>query len=166
MKQNDWKIIYNDYSGVAKRAIHLLSKEAGAFLIREPNVYTLYVLPCEAEGAPITKNAFFVGRIQDSELIRKFVSESEVPNDGFLVKIVKNPEDEDGRFVILTAHTDEELFYSVVSFLDDYIPEYAPPYGANKMPDYIFDTPLEECSYTERPENKPTATIKDRLCVI
>ena len=41
MKQTDWKIIYTSYEGISKSAIHLLSKEAGALLIREPNVYRM-----------------------------------------------------------------------------------------------------------------------------
>ena len=154
MKQPYWKIIYTSYEGISRSAIHLLSKEAGALLIREPNVYRIYVLPCEKEGCDVSKNAFFVGRYGESTEIKKYVSESEVPSDGFLVKVIKNPEDEEGRFVILTAHTEQELFYSVVSFLDDYIPQYAPKHGANSMPDLIFDSPLCEVSYTEIPDNK------------
>ena len=53
MKQTDWKIIYTKYEGITKKAIHLLSKEAGKFLIRIPNVYQLFVLPCEKEGATV-----------------------------------------------------------------------------------------------------------------
>ena len=61
MKQKDWKIIYASYRGVAKRAVQLLSREAGGLIIREPEVYSIYVLPCEREGCEISKNAFFIG---------------------------------------------------------------------------------------------------------
>ncbi len=154
MKQTEWKIIYTKYEGVLKRAIHLLSKEAGKFLIREPNVYKIYVLPCEKEGCEISKNAFFVGCYDDSEVIRQYVKADEVPEKGYLVKVIKNPADEDGRFVILTARSEQEVFYSAVSFIDDYIPLRAPAHGANRMPDLIFDSPLEEDSYTEVPDNQ------------
>ena len=50
MKQTDWKIIYSSYEGMEKKAVHLLSKEAGKHLIRESGVYRIYVLPCEKEG--------------------------------------------------------------------------------------------------------------------
>ncbi len=152
MKQIEWKIIYTKYEGITKKAIQLLSKEAGALLIREPNVYKIYVLPCEQEGCEVSKNAFFVGVYEESCAIRSFVSPEEVPENGFLVKVVRNPENSEGRFVILTAHSEAELFYSVVSFLDDYIPKYAPKHGSNRMPDLIFDSPLPECSYTESPD--------------
>ena len=154
MKQNEWKIIYTKYEGITARAINLLSKEAGKLLIREEMVYRIYVLPCEKEGADVPKNAFFIGLYDESETIRKFVSESEVPDDGFAVKVVKKPDDPDGSFVFLTAKTEQELFYSVVSFLDDYIPSHAPFGGANPMPDLIFDKPLPECVYSESPDHK------------
>ena len=154
MKQTEWKIIYANYEGIAKKAIHLLSKEIGAYVIREANVYRIYVLPCEKEGCDVSKNTFFIGRYSESPTIRQYVMPNEVPKDGFLVKVIPNPVDESGRFVILTAHNEQELFYAVVSFLDDYIPTYAPKHGSNRMPDLIFDSPLPECSYTEIPDNK------------
>ena len=153
MKQRDWKIIYTSYEGVAKRAIHLLNKEVGKLLIREPNVYRIYVLPCEKEGCEVSKNAFFIGLWNESPFIQSCLSSDEIPQNGFMVKVIPNPQDPDGRFVILTAHTQLELFYAVVSFLDDYIPSHAPFGGCNPMPDLIFDSPLQECTYTEIPEN-------------
>lgn len=152
MKQAEWKIIYSSYKGVAKRAISLLSKEAGKHIIRENGVYSIYVLPCEKEGCIISKNAFLVSCYSESKIIQKYVEPNEVPVDGFLVKVIPNPDNTEGRFVILTAHTEQELFYSVVSFLDDYIPKYAPRGGTNLMPDLIFDKVLPECSYTDIPD--------------
>ena len=86
MKQKDWKIIYTKYEGIMKRAVNLLSRDAGAYLIREDGVYRIYVLPCEKEGCEVSKNAFFVGAYGDSPTIRKYVSEDEIPDGGYLVK--------------------------------------------------------------------------------
>jgi len=154
MKQTDWKIIYTKYEGLTERTVRFLSKEVGGLLIREPNVYRIYVLPCEKEGCQVSKNAFFVGCYNESAEIQKYVAEEDVPQDGFLVKVMKNPKDKDGRFVILTAHSEEELFYAAVSFIDDYIPKYAPSHGSNPMPSLIFDSTLTECCYTEVPDHK------------
>lgn len=154
MKQTDWKIIYSNYSGITKKAINLLSKEAGKFLIREEMVYSIYVLSCEKEGCEVSKSAFFIGLYDECPTIRKFVSEEEVPADGFAVKVVRNPDDEEGSFVFLTARCERELFYAVVSFLDDYIPEHAPSGGANVMVDLMFDSPLPECSYSQVADHK------------
>ena len=154
MKQTDWKIIYTAYEGITKKAINFLSKELGRLLIRESGAYRIHVLPCEMEGCDISKNAIFVGCYNDSKVIGRYVEKSEVPEDGFLVKVIENPEDSEGRFVILTANSERELFYAAVSFIDDYIPEKAPMYGSNRMPDLIFDKPLQLYSYTEVPDNK------------
>lgn len=156
MKQNDWKIVYTSYAGVAKRAVNLLSKEVGKYVVRENGVYRIYVLPCEKEGCTLTKNAIFVSLYNDSKTIQEYVKPSEVPKDGFLVKIVPNPSDSNGAFVLLTAHTEQELFYSAVSFLDDYLPNFRPNAGSNPMPDFAFDSDhvLSQYNYAETPDFK------------
>ena len=150
MKQTEWKIVYTKYEGITKRAVNFLSKEVGSLLIRETGVYRIYVLPCEREGCELSKNAILIGLYSESEEVRKYVSENEVPRDGFLVRVIKNPADGEGRLVILTAHSEQELFYAAVSFVDDYIPRYAPA----RAIDLIFDEPLTEASYTDVPDNK------------
>lgn len=154
MKQTEWKIIYAGYEGAAKRAVHLLSREVGGLLIRESGVYRIHVLPCEREGGDAPANAFLVGCYDKSKIIKDYVSREEIPEDGFLVKVIKNPAAPEGRLVILTAHNDVELFYAAVSFLDDYIPTCAPIHGANRMPDLIFDSPLPLYSYAESPDHQ------------
>lgn len=154
MKQTEWKIIYTSYEGVAKRAINLLSKEVGKYIIRENGVYRIYVLPCEKEGGNISKNAFLVSCYKESKIIQKYVEPNEVPAEGFLVKVIPNPNNTEGRIVILTAHTEQELYYSVVSFLDDYIPNCELHGSSNLMPDLIFDKILPEYSYAETPDFK------------
>lgn len=154
MKQTDWKIIYTNYTGLSRKAVNLLSKEAGRLLIREEMVYSIYVLPCEKEGCQVSKNAFFVGLYNESETIRKYVSESDIPEGGFAVKVMRNPEDEEGSFVFLTARDEQQLFYSVVSFLDDYIPQYVTAGNTNVNQDLIFDEILPEASYSQVPDHK------------
>ena len=154
MKQTDWKIIYSSYSGVAKGAIRLLSKEVSKYTVREEGVYRLYVLPCEKEGCSIPKNAFILGTYAESELIRSFVEENEIADGGFIVKIIENPNDPTGRYVILGAKEERELLAAVNHFLDDYIPgEGAPRSGCIFMPDLIFERPLKLYSYTAAPEH-------------
>lgn len=154
MKQEDWKIVYNNYGGMEKRAIELLSKEAGKYLVRNDGVYTIYVLSCEKEGKPIEKNAIVIGLYEQSETVRKYVGQGEIKENGFLVKVIKNPADESCRIVILTAHEETELFYAAVSFLDDYIPANAPLFGSVPMPQKIFDSQLREYFYSESSKNK------------
>lgn len=149
MRLAEWKIVYSKYEGMQKKAIELLSKETGKHVIREEGVYTLYVLPCEQEGAEIEKNAIVIGLYAESKTIQAYVREEEIKEDGFLVKVVKNPICEDGRIVIITAREERELFYGAVSFLDDYIPEMTPWHGAVRLPKNIYIEPMVEYSYTE-----------------
>ena len=149
MKQTEWKIIYHNYQGLEKKAVDFLSKEAGRYLIRENELYRLYVLPCEKEGAKIDTSAIIVGLWQDSELIRKYVCEKEIKTNGYLVKVIKNPENENGRIVLISAKDEKELFYGAVSFIDDYIPANAPKHNAVRLRQFIFDEPMPEWSYSE-----------------
>ena len=154
MKQTDWKIIYNNYSGLQKKAVNLLSKEVGRLLIREEMVYSIYVLPCEKEGCEVSKSAFFVGLYDESETIRKYVSEDELVEGGFTVKVIRNPEDEEGSFVFLTARDEMQLFYAATSFVDDYIPNHYDAKSTNYTYDLIFDDPLKEITYSKAPDHK------------
>lgn len=154
MKQTDWKIIYTNYAGPEKRAVNFLSKEAGRYIIREVNVYRIHVLPCEKEGSALSKNAIFVSLYDKSPAIQKLVAREEVPANGFLVKVIPNPDDAEGRLVILTAFDPVNLYYAAVSFIDDYIPRYGKISGSNPMTDLTFDEPLAECCYTQVPNHK------------
>lgn len=154
MKQTDWKIIYSSKGKIAQNALRLLYKEAGKHLIREQGVYRIYVLPCEKEGAAFAKNTILLGLYEESREIQKFVSPEEVPEKGFAVRVAENPADpEEGRIVILTAHSEQELFYAAVHFLDDYIPANAPLHGSNPMPDLIYDSPMKPYFYSETPDH-------------
>lgn len=151
MKQTTWKIVYNSYEGLEKKAVDFLSKEAGKYLIRENDLYRLYVLPCEREGGSIEQNAFILGLWQRSETVRRYVGEQEIKPGGYLVKVIKNPENEDGRLVVITAKSESELFYGAVSFVDDYLAECAPSHGRVRLRQFTFDEPMKEWSYSEAP---------------
>lgn len=146
--QTEWKIVYTDYKGVAKKAVNFISKEVGKYIIREYGKYKIHVLPCEKEGCVIEKNAFLIGVYSQSPLIQKFVCADEIKEGGFLVKVAPNPDVSEGQLVILTAHSETELFYAAVSFVDDYIPLYS------KTGYCIFEKQLPEYSYSESPDNK------------
>ena len=77
MKQTDWKILYTSYEGLEKKAVDFLSREVGKYLIRESDVYRLYVLACDKQGAKIEKNAIVVGLYDESETVRKYVESLE-----------------------------------------------------------------------------------------
>lgn len=154
MKSCEWKIVYQNYQGMEKKAVDFLSKELGKYLVREEGVYTIYVLPCERASGEIEKNAVLVGLYGESELIQKYVQPNEFEADGFLVKVIANPDNGEGRIMIVTAHDERELFYAAVSLVDDYVPENTPWHGGVRMPQIIFDEPLNAYAYTERADFK------------
>lgn len=151
MKQLAWKIVYHKYEGLEKKAVDFLSKEAGKYLIRENDLYRLYVLPCEGEGAKIEQSAFVIGMWQESATVRAYVKEQEIKENGYLVKVIKNPENENGRIVVITAKSANELFYGAVSFIDDYLAVCAPAHGRVRLRQFTFDEPMREWSYSEEP---------------
>lgn len=132
MEKRSWKILYSDYSGMQKKAIELLSAEMGKIINRDKGVYTLHVLPCEKLGAKADKNAVMIGKYSDGDICR-FVNSNEIPQDGYLIKAVDNPANTDYKIVIITAHTDRNLFYGAVDFVDDCLMRLAPVSGAGGL---------------------------------
>lgn len=155
MEKRSWKILYSDYSGMQKKAIELLSAEMGKIINRDKGVYRLHVLPCEKLGAKADKNAVMIGKYSDSD-VGKFVNGDEIPQDGYLIKAVDNPANTDYKIVIITAHTDRNLFYGAVDFVDDCLMKLAPVSGAGglRTPCEVFDKKLPDFAYSSAPTVK------------
>lgn len=126
MGKRDWKIIYSDYSGVEKRAVELLSREMGAYTVRDDGIFTLHVLACEKRDTLPDTNAVIIGTYAESSLMRSLVGADEVPADGFLFKAIDHPKNESLKLVLITANDARSLFYGAVYFVDDYFVLAAP----------------------------------------
>ncbi len=137
---NSWKIIYNKFEGLQKRAVELVNEEAGKYLIRSEGVHTLYVLPCEREGAEIPQNAFIIGRYDESPLIRSLVDMQEIPQNGYLYKVMEKPQDKNLRYVVFTAFDDINVYYAACSYFDEYAYENAPIHGGLPFPEGIYES--------------------------
>lgn len=143
-KQTSWKVVYTEYDGLMARAIELLNREVGKLLIRQEGKYTLHVLPLERETASIRleKNVFLIGCRQDSALIRKHVSQDEIPQNGYTVKVIDNPTDKSYSLVILTGNTPQCVYYAVTAFVDQYATACAPNVGGLRFKHRLFDEKL------------------------
>ncbi len=139
MDKRNWKIIYSDYSGMEKKAIELVSREMGRFINRDKGVFTLHVLACEAGEALPDTNAVVIGRWENSKLIRAYVERDEIPNNGYIVRVVDNPENHDLKLCIIAGDTKRDVFYGAVDFVDDYFACAAPRHGGLRMADEIFE---------------------------
>ena len=93
--QNDilcksWQIVYEVYEGVEKHAVSFLSGELCKYIARVPSVYTLYVVPCvQATEENADKNTIILAAYDENETIRKYISEKDIPENGWLIKTMK-----------------------------------------------------------------------------
>lgn len=147
MEKRNWKIIYTSYEGMEKKAVELVSKEMGAMILREKDIYTIYVLPCEqVKNAAVDKNAVVIGLYDENEIIRRYIKKDEIKKDGYVVKVMDNPENTELKLVLITANDAQSLYYGAVDFVDDYLSDATPVdhrpiriYGEMfdfKLPDY------------------------------
>ena len=139
VEKRNWKIIYNDYSGIKAKAIDLVSRELGAHLNRDSGVFTLHVLPCiKTEEVPDC-NVVVIGEYDDNAIIRKYVKKEEIPQDGYVVKVVENPENSILKIAVITGDTPAAVFYGAVDFVDDFFVHTTPMHGGLKMANEIFN---------------------------
>ena len=140
----NWKIIYNNFSNVEKRAVEFINKEVGRFLIRDEGVYSLYTLSIVKDTTvnTVDGNAFIIGVYDKSALIQRFVAPNELENKGSLLKVIDNPDDENASLVIITARDDKDLFYCAASFVDRYMVKNAVNVGGLMFAKRIFTQKL------------------------
>ncbi len=143
MKVGNWKIVFSSYEGLEKKAVELLSKEMGAQVLRNKGRYTIHVLPCEKEEtATLDRNAVVIGLYSESALARQYVAADEIKQDGYVIKVVDNPEQQDTQLVIITANDAAALFYGAVDFVDDCFVEISDKRGAMRFTDEALEARL------------------------
>jgi len=136
--KRNWKLIYSDYSGMEKKAIELVSAEMGAHLNRDKGVFSLHVFPCVNVNEITDFNAVIVGCYDTNELIRKYIKKDEIPENGYVVKVMDNPDNEELKIMIVAALEQRNVFYGAVELVDDYFSFAAPAHGGLRMVDEIF----------------------------
>lgn len=157
MKTQNWKIIYNKYEGMQRKAVELIAKEMGALILRNEGVYTIHVLPCEKETeSSVHGNAVVIGLHCESEIIRSHIDADAIDPDGYAIKVTDNPDREGIQLVLITAHNEQALFYGAVDFIDDYFAFAAPKHGPLTMVEEVFNAPLPPYEHSSAP------TIKKR----
>ena len=138
MEKRTWKLVYSDYSGMEKKAIELVSAEMGAHLNRDKGVFSLHVFPCVKVTEITDFNAVVVGCYDTNELIRKYIKKDEIPENGYVVKVMDNPDNEALKIMIVAALEQRNVFYGAVELVDDYFSFAAPAHGGLRMVDEIF----------------------------
>ncbi len=147
-----WQIVYEVYEGVEKHAVSFLSGELCKYIARVPSVYTLYVVPCvQATEENADKNTIILAAYDENETIRKYISEKDIPENGWLIKTMKQVRDnnENSRqMIIITARKRENLYYAATSFIDDFMVKFAPVCGSLTMPEKFFEYDIKDNTYT------------------
>lgn len=154
MNKRDQKIIYSNYSGVEKKAIELVNSEVSSIVCRDKGVYTIHTLTVEPDGCDIDKNAIAIGCFDDNKTIAKYVKKSEIPENGYLVRVFDNPDNANLKITIITALTPKNVFYAAVDYVDNYLPT-AEKYLSNaiRSRQHIFDDKLPDYAHTSTPQN-------------
>ena len=155
MDKRNWKIVFSSYSGMEKKAVELIYKEMGALILRDQNRYTIHVLECEnAKTASLNKNSVVIGLYDENTIIQRFIEKEEIKENGYVVKVIDNPETEGLKLVLITAKDPAALFYGAVDFVDDYFVTAAPRHGALYLADEIFDFALPDYYNSSAPAIK------------
>ncbi|MBQ2614448.1 MAG: hypothetical protein IJB80_03855 [Clostridia bacterium] len=153
--KRNWKLIYSNYDGPEKRAVDFISREMGAHILRDKGVYTIHVLACEhISRATLDKSAVVLGTYKENAIIQKHIKESEIPENGYVVKVMDNPELPDCKLVLITAKNPREVFYGAADFIDDYLSLAMPYEWQLEFPEEIFDRPMPDYYNASAPQIK------------
>lgn len=150
MNKRNWKIYYSSYSGPEKRAVELIYRELGKYILRDNGVYSFHALACENDGYCDDCNAIILGTYNDNPVFKKYLKADEIPENGYAVKVIDNPQNDSFKLVFLCGHSATEVLYAAVDFVDDYFSAATPVFDAyihlrnelfeHKLPDYFIST--------------------------
>ncbi len=131
MERKQWKLLYTAYSSpIQKRTIEFLYQETGKYLLREPGEYAIYTLSCEPVGNNLpSENAIIAGTFNDLPLFNRFIAPDQVPNGGYAIRIVANSDFPEKQIILLIGHSEQDVLYAAISFVDDILPMLAPVVG-------------------------------------
>ena len=157
-KQASWQLIYNNYSGIEKRAVEFLSREFGKYIIREDSEYILHVLPCVNESCvrEIEENAVILGVFGESKSVEKYLTEEDLAGCDYLVKAIENPSNPEATIFIVAAKEEKNLYIAAAAFVDDCLNKFVWRRGCLCVVKKFFDDPITKgiLKYTVKSETR------------
>lgn len=153
-EKRDWKILYTDFCGVQKRAVELVAREMGSITLRDAGVYCVHVMTVEKWADNARENAVIMGTYDSDPIFSRLLDRTEVPTDGFAVKIVDNPTSPAHQLVLLCGDTPVAVFYAATHFVDDFFAAATPIRNGLHYRDEIFLNKLPAYSYSTAPKAK------------
>ncbi len=155
MKNRNWEIVYSSATGVELRALELLYGELGNYILREPGAYAFHTLKCARaeDGIPVS-NAFVIGTIENNPVLKRFITEADIPEHGFCIRVIPNPEADGKQLVLIAGAGSGEVLYGVCAFFDDVLPQNFIKNGDGIYEeDEVFSAPLALTDYKDAPQS-------------
>lgn len=156
MNKRDWSIYYSGYEGPLKRAVELISREIGAYILRDPGIYAYHVLPCEdvcQTAGEIKTNAVVLGTLEKNPILRQYIQPVEIPPNGYVVKVMDNPDCAGRKLALICGASPVEVFYGAVDFVDDYLVRATPVFDAYiHLKNELFLHPLPDYFVAAKPD--------------
>lgn len=150
MEKRNWKIYYSEFKGPEKRAVELIYRELGKYILRDTGVYSFHAIACEKGDFSGDCNAIILGTYNGNEIFKKYLKADEIKKNGYAVKVIDNPENSDYKLALLCGYSATEVLYAAVDFVDDYFAAATPVFDAyihqrnelfeHKLPDYYIST--------------------------
>lgn len=145
MAERNWKIYYSSFSGPQKRAVELIYRELGKYILRDRGVYSFHSLSCETDGFENNCNAIVLGTYNESAILQNYFEPTEINQNGYAVKVLNNPENSEFKLVLLCGYSSTEVFYAAVDFVDDYLAAATPVFDAYiHLRNELFEHPLPD----------------------
>ncbi len=153
--KRNWKIYYSSFSGPQKRAVELIYRELGKYILRDRGVYSFHSLSCETDGFKNDCNAIVLGTYNENTILQKYFDSSEIKENGYAVKVIDNPKNNEFKLVLLCGYSDTEVFYAAVDFVDDYLAAATPIFDAYiHLRNELFEHPLPDYYNSSAPAFK------------
>lgn len=140
-----WKIVYGRFEGIEANAVKMLY----AGVSRE----VPYVLTAESsDDCSSDVSLLVVGTRQSNSLLRELTCSEEIPEDGFLVRIMDSPFQPERQVALLAGSTERETLYAVSHYLNTYLP-YARQNGVH-TPYFLklFSGKMKPYRFTAKPD--------------
>ena len=156
MNTKQWKICYTNDCDIQKSAIEFLYKELGNYLLRNTGVYSFHAIACEPlVSLPTECNVVVSGCYGDHPLFSEYIAPDELPTDGYVVKVIDNPENSACKLALLCGYSAREIFYAASDFIDDYFTVATPSVDAYiRLRNELLEHPLPDYCHSTAPSFK------------
>ena len=155
MNKRNWKIYYSCFEGPEKRAVELIYSELGKYILRDKGVYSFHALACENGAINNNCNSVVLGVYNENTILQKYLAADEIPQNGYAVKIIDNPENTEYKLTLLCGYSAAEVLYAAVDFVDDYLAAATPVFDAYiHLRNELFEHPLPDYYISTAPSFK------------